>query len=102
MRPDDEHKGFPVLVRISSEDGTLLYENIVSTYGALLADIQAIKEWAELWVGKQDSVTRCWWCGGGLAEEEAVWVDPDTGEATTSGRGRAYHVACAPNEARQP
>jgi len=28
--------------------------------------------------------------------DDAVWVNPKTGEATTGDEGKAYHVSCAP------
>lgn len=42
---------------------------------------------------------KCVWCGKALDEEDAVWVDPDTGDATTGDAGKPYHVACAPAQA---
>ena len=41
---------------------------------------------------------KCHECGEDIEEDEVVWVDPDTGEATTGDSGRAYHVECAPEE----
>lgn len=38
----------------------------------------------------------CFLCANPIDEQEAVWVDPDTGEATTGDSGKPYHVACAP------
>lgn len=38
----------------------------------------------------------CWECGIPVDEDDAVWVDPFTGEATTGESGAPYHVPCAP------
>jgi len=41
---------------------------------------------------------KCAACGEWESEEEVVWIDPQTGEATTSDRGSPFHVDCAPEE----
>ena len=33
-----------------------------------------------------------------MGQDDAVWVDPHTGVATTGDAGRPYHVSCAPPE----
>lgn len=44
----------------------------------------------------------CFLCAQAVEEQDAVWVDPDTGEATTGEKGRPYHVACAPAQEEKP
>lgn len=39
---------------------------------------------------------RCYECRKPIAEEDEVWVDPQTRKATTD--GEPFHVACAPEE----
>lgn len=38
----------------------------------------------------------CAGCPRQVPEDDAVWVNPETGEATTGDGGRPYHVSCAP------
>lgn len=40
----------------------------------------------------------CHGCRLAVADDDAVWVDPKTGAATTGSKGRPYHVACAPEQ----
>ena len=40
----------------------------------------------------------CTACGKDVDADDAVWVNPDTGEATTGDNGKPYHVDCAPPE----
>lgn len=43
----------------------------------------------------QYPMIRCAGCGKDMGEDEIVWVDPTTGEATWE-NGLPYHVECAP------
>jgi len=38
----------------------------------------------------------CELCGDMVHVDDAVWVNPKNGEATTGDEGKAYHVSCAP------
>ena len=40
----------------------------------------------------------CAACGKEIDDDDTVWVDPSTGEATTGDRGQPFHVDCAPEE----
>lgn len=50
---------------------------------------------------KWEMVHRCKWCGDLVDADDAVWIDPETGDATTGDKGAPYHVACAPAQARE-
>ena len=41
---------------------------------------------------------RCAACEAEVCADDTVWVDPNTGEATTGDAGKPYHVDCAPSE----
>ena len=41
---------------------------------------------------------KCAECGEWMDEDEVVWVDPTTGEASTSEKAKPYHDCCAPNQ----
>lgn len=45
------------------------------------------------------SMARCYVCGDSLLDDdEIVWVDPDTLEATTGDGGEPFCIECAPAE----
>ena len=44
------------------------------------------------------STVECHECGKPVELDDSIWVDPNTGEATTGERGRPFHVECAPGE----
>jgi len=48
--------------------------------------------------GRADVTYKCQECGDEVGQDDAVWVDPHTGVATTGDAGRPYHVSCAPPE----
>lgn len=41
---------------------------------------------------------KCANCGKWIDAEEVVWIDPETGDATTSEMGKPFHVDCAPEQ----
>lgn len=41
---------------------------------------------------------KCFGCGKDVDGDDAVWVNPNTLEATTGPKGCPYHVECAPSE----
>lgn len=41
---------------------------------------------------------RCYECKEWVNEEDTVWVNPQTGEATTGEDGKPFHVECAPEQ----
>lgn len=44
----------------------------------------------------------CAECRAPIDEEDAVWVNPASGEATTGDAGKPYHVECAPTQHPDP
>lgn len=40
---------------------------------------------------------KCAGCGEWLNEDEVLWIDPETGEATVM-KGNPYHPGCEPEE----
>lgn len=43
----------------------------------------------------------CFECHKGIDEEDVVWIDPSTGDATTSDKGKPFHVECAPAQHKE-
>ena len=41
---------------------------------------------------------KCAECGEWVDQENVVWVNPATGEASTGDAGRPFHEGCAPEE----
>ena len=41
---------------------------------------------------------KCYECGLWVDQDDAVWIDPKTGIATTGDEGKPYHIDCAPEE----
>ena len=41
---------------------------------------------------------KCEECGEWMDQDEVVWVNPATGEATTGDEGQPFHDCCAPEE----
>jgi hypothetical protein len=40
----------------------------------------------------------CECCGNMVHVDDAVWINPNNGQATTGDEGRPYHVHCAPEQ----
>ena len=53
---------------------------------------------AQAYFDPPDPVYTCYECGAPVDEDDTVWIDPASRQATTGDDGRSYHVECAPGE----